>query len=101
MQKMKWVLRFVKNKYVITITAFTVWVLFFDKNDLFSQIDLTRQVNKMVSDTLYYSNEIKHNRDDRKGLQTNPQALEKFARENYLMKRDSEDIYIFVPDTVK
>lgn len=101
MNKMKWLLRFVKNKYIITISAFVVWVLFFDKNDVFSQIDLTRQVNKMVSDTMYYSSEIQKNRSDRKALQTNPQALEKFARENYLMKRDSEDIYIFVPDTVK
>ena len=98
---MKWVLRFVKNKYIITITAFVVWVLFFDKNDVFSQVDLTKQVNKMVRDTVYYSQEIQQNRMNGKALLDNPQALEKFARENYLMKRDSEDVFIFVNDTVK
>ncbi|TND07150.1 MAG: septum formation initiator [Bacteroidetes bacterium] len=96
MKVIRFLLRFVKNKYVITLTALAVWLLFFDKNDLFTQIDLTRQVNKMQEDTLYYSKEIKRNREDLKNLESNPEYVEKFVRENYLMKRDSEDIYIFV-----
>lgn len=99
MKKAGKILRFLKNKYVLTLTAMAVWLLFFDKNDLFTQIDLTRQVKKMQEDTLYYSQEIRRNRENMENLKTNSENLEKFARENYLMKRDSEDIYIFVEKT--
>jgi len=88
-----------RNKYLVTLVALGVWLLFFDKNDLFSQIDLTRQVNKMKADTLYYSQEIRRNSEGMNALKTDSKELEKFARENYLMKRDSEDIYIFVRES--
>lgn len=96
MKVLKVLLKVVKNKYLITVVVFATWLLFFDKNDLFTQIDLTRQVKKMKEDTLYYSREIQRNKKDFLELQNDSTDLEKFARENYLMKRDSEDIYIFV-----
>lgn len=86
----------VRNKYVVTTLVLVVWLLFFDKNDVFSQLSLHRQVKKLEVEKKYYSTEIKNNLEQQKELQTNKKTLEKFARENYLMKRDNEDIFVIV-----
>jgi cell division protein FtsB len=87
-----------RNKYFLVTFGVLVWVLFFDKNDLLSQLDLTRQVNKLSKEKKYFTDEIQNNKKDLEELKTNPKNLEKFARENYLMKKDGEVIYVLVPD---
>ena len=40
--------------------------------------------------------------DTREGinlLKTNPETLEKYARERYLMKKDNEDLFIITSDS--
>lgn len=81
------------------ILALGVWLLFFDKNDLFSQWARRAEVKKLENDVQYYHDEIDRNRKEMIELQSNPKSLEKFAREHYLMHRDNEDIFIFVPDS--
>jgi len=44
---MKTVVKYVKNKYIITTTAFLVWLLFFDRNDVVSQVELTQKLNEL------------------------------------------------------
>jgi cell division protein FtsB len=88
----------VKNKYFLVTFGVLVWVLFFDKNDLLSQLDLTRQVKKLQKEKKYFTDEIRNNKRDLEELKTNPKNLEKFARENYYMKKDDEVIYVIVPD---
>jgi cell division protein FtsB len=87
-----------KNKYFLVTVGVVVWVLFFDKNDIFSQLDLNQQVNKLRAEKKYFTDEIRKNNRDMMELKTNPKNLEKFARENYLMKKDNEVIYVLVPD---
>lgn len=79
--------------------ALAVWLLFFDKNDLFSQWARRAEVKKLENDVQYYHDEIDRNKKEMEELQSNPKLLEKFAREHYLMHRDNEDIFILVPDT--
>lgn len=80
--------------------ALGVWLLFFDKNDFFTQWKNRAEVKKLEADVEYYKSEIERNRTEMKELQSNPELLEKFAREHYLMHRDNEDIFILVTDTV-
>lgn len=101
MKVLKGVLQFVRNKYVLTVAALAVWLLFFDKNDIFSQLDRHEQVKKLEQEAAYFRNEIERNKKEEIELQSNPKLLEKFAREHYLMKKDSEDIYVIVEDTLK
>ena len=89
-------LRFLKNKYVLTTIGIVVWLLFFDKNDVFAQYDLIQKLNKLQSERAYYIAEIENNKNDIKELATNKASLEKFAREKYLMKKDNEDVYVIV-----
>ena len=93
---MKRVIFYLKNKYVLTSLAFALWVGFFDKNDLWSQLELRKEVKKLESEKAYFANEVAKNKRDMNALMTNPKNLEKFAREKYLMKRDNEDVFVIV-----
>ncbi len=93
------ILLFLKNKYLITIAVFTAWLFFFDKNDVFSQIDRHREVKKLEAEENYFKTEIAKNKKEENELKSNPKLLEKFAREHFLMKKDNEDIFILVQDS--
>jgi cell division protein FtsB len=89
-------LNLIKNKYFLTITALIVWLLFFDKNDVFTQHETVAKLNKLKADQGYYISEIEKNKVELQELKTNTESLEKFAREKYLMKKDNEDVFVFV-----
>lgn len=90
----------VLNKYFIAVLAVAVWVTFFDKDDLFSQYELSKKLNQLRAEEKYYQTEIEKNKHDLNELRTNPSNLEKFAREKYLMKKDNEEIFVIVKDTI-
>lgn len=83
-----------QNKYVITLAAFIVLMLFIDHNDIFMQLDRRRQLNDLLASKVYYEKQIEQTKKNLSELQNNPAALEKFAREKYLLKRDNEDIFV-------
>ena len=73
-----------------------MWLLFFDKNDVVTQMDLIQKRNKLQKEKEYYISEIENNKINLSELQTNTKSLEVFAREKYLMKKDNEDVFVFV-----
>lgn len=77
-------------------TFFLIWLTFFDSNDLYSQYNLVQKVNMLNEDKEYYVERIQEVKEDREELLSNPDLLEKFAREKYLMKKQSEDLYVVV-----
>lgn len=85
-----------KNFYVLLGTFFLVWMLFIDSNDFVSQYRLADELNSLRSQKEYYQDKKVEVIKDREELTTNQRLLEKFARENYLMKKPSEDIYVVV-----
>lgn len=90
------VLNILKNKYFIVIIALIVWLLYFDRNDVFTQFDLITKCNKLKIERDYYITEIEKNKLETYELQNNMVSLETFAREKYLMKKDNEDVFVFV-----
>ena len=78
----------------MTFLVFFVWMLFFDKNDLLTQISYRNNLNQMNQDKHYFIEEIKRNQVIMDDLETNPEALERFAREKYHMKKADEDIFV-------
>lgn len=89
-------LKLIKNKYLLTTIGIVVWLLFFDKNDVFSQMELTGKLNELKAERSYYIAEIENNKREIEELKTNKKSLEKFAREKYHMKKDNEDVYVIV-----
>lgn len=88
---------FITNKYFIATAAVLVWILFFDTNNLIFQFRLHRQYRNLQKEKQYLSQEIARDSISILNLKTDPDYLERFARERYFMKRENEVIYI-VPE---
>lgn len=86
--------RILRNKYLLATTAFLLWIIFFDKNDFFTQKERRNELTELRQSKLYYTKQIAEIKQFSNDLSTNPAAIEKFAREKYKMKRDSEDLFI-------
>lgn len=90
--------RLLKNFYVIVSGVFLLWMLFFDSNDLLSIYALRSNVSDLDDQKEYYIEKIEEVKYEREELFSNPEKLEKFARERYLMKKEGEDLYIVRTD---
>jgi cell division protein DivIC len=90
-----------RNKYLVAIAVFAAIILFFDKNDVFTQMARKKQLREMEESRQYYSDQISSERKELEQLKSNPGILEKSAREKYLMKRDNEDLYLIPENPAK
>ncbi len=94
--------KFLSNKYIWSLLFFVVWMLFLDNYSYFDHRVLDNQIEELEDNKSYYQEEIKKDESQIKQLK-NPDQVEKYAREKYFMKKDSEDIYIieFEGDTIE
>jgi cell division protein FtsB len=94
--------KFISNKYVWVLLFFSTWMLFLDNYSYFDHRILDKQINELEVNKNYYQEEIKKDQANIKQL-NNPEQTEKYAREKYYMKKDSEDIYVieFEGDTIE
>ena len=90
------IVSFFRNKFLLTIAIFVVWIFLFDSNNLLDRIKDIRNLNQLKSDREYYLEKTTQDSLRLKELKTDNANLEKFAREQYLMKRDNEDIFVVV-----
>ncbi len=86
-------LKFLGSKYTLVLLFFLSWILFFDESSYLDQRVLDKQINDLEDNKQYYQNEIAKDKKKIKDLKQIGQ-IEKYAREQYFMKKDSEDIYI-------
>ena len=93
------IIKILTSKYAIAGAFFLVWMLFIDQRDFFQQRERKAELEKLEMKKRYYQTEIDKARKTLTELQTNPAALEKFARERYLMKKDGEDIFTLEDST--
>jgi cell division protein FtsB len=87
------------NKYIITGIIFAVWMLFFDRNDLSLQLKRVNELHKLQESEKVMDMQIADTKHELGLLKTNPETLEKYAREKYMMKKENEDLYIITPDS--
>ena len=92
---------FTRNFYVSVLSVFFIWMLVSDANDMVSQFKLWRQVEKLDDEKQFYRQAIEKVKSERKEVMGNPQLLEKFARERYLMKKKTEDVFVIVDERGK
>ena len=85
--------KFLSNKYVWVLLFFATWMIFLDNYSYFDHRFLDNQINELNDNKKYYQEEINKDKQSIKQLK-NPEQIEKYAREKYYMKKDSEDIYI-------
>lgn len=83
-----------RNFYFVVGTFFFLWMLLLDNNDITSRIKLSRKLKSLENEKEYYQEKIKEVETDRDELFGDKESIEKFAREKYLMKKETEDIFI-------
>ena len=81
------------NIYVLILTVFVVWMIFFDTNSLLIHMELRKEIKKLEKQKEFLQEEIEK---DKKVLDrlSDPEELEKFAREQYYLKKKNEEIFI-------
>ena len=85
-----------RNFYFICSALFLGWMMFLDSNNLISRYQLTSKLNSLENEKEYYEEKIREVEKDHKELFGDSESVEKFAREKYLMKKETEDIYVIV-----
>lgn len=91
-KKKKW-FSWISNIYVIVLTAFLIWMLFFDTNSLLIHWELRKEIKKLEKQQEFLKEQIETDRAIINKL-SDPEELEKFAREQYYLKKKNEEIYL-------
>ncbi len=82
------------NKYLLATVGYLVWMLFFDRNDIFIQHQRREELKALQKNQAYFIQQIAAERKFSEDLKKDPAAIEKFAREHYKMKRAGEDLFV-------
>lgn len=88
----------IRSKFVLTTVFFVVWIIFFDQYNLVSRVKNNQKLNKLEKEKQHYIGEIERNTRMLNELTGDKETLEKFAREQYLMKKKDEDIYLVIEE---
>ena len=96
MSKLLTVWKYIRqHKYLITIVIFLIIIIFLDENNLLRRAQHKYEISELKSEIERYREQYEHDTKLLEELSNNPEALEKIAREKYLMKKPNEDIFIF------
>ena len=88
------------NKYLVAFVLFAVWITFFEEADyrLLDQRENKQKLVQLKEQKVFYRDKIKSDQRKLSELQTNDETLEKFAREQFQMKKENEDVYVIVEE---
>jgi cell division protein FtsB len=95
MKFIKKIMPYVANRYFVVSIGFVVWMLFFDQRDFFQQRERAAELKKVEDAKKYYQKEIEYTQKQLNNIQNNKAAIEKYARERYLLRREGEELYLF------
>ncbi len=96
MNFLKYIPSFLKNKYLLAGSFFIVWMSFFDPKDWSNEFNRKSKLSELQKSEEKLSVLISATKSELGQLKTNAQTIEKYAREKYLMKKDNEDLFIFL-----
>ncbi len=94
-RKSKWfsVMAIFSSIYIIVLTGFVIWMVFFDTNSVLIHRELNQEIKKLEKKREFLKDEIEKDKKIIEKL-SDPEELEKFAREKYYLKRKNEEIYL-------
>jgi len=84
----------IRTKYGIALSIFLLWILFFDENSIVQHFQNKHKLVQLIEQEHHLRYKITSDKRKIKELQTNQKNLEKFAREEFLMKKKNEDVYL-------
>lgn len=83
-----------RHKYAVTLLLFAVLIIFVDENSLIRRLQYTREEARLRTEVEHYRRQYEEDTRRLQELTTDTDAIERIARERYLMKRPDEDIFI-------
>ena len=86
------------NKYVVTLAAFGILIVFVDENSIIRRMSYAQEETHLRKEINRYRKEYEESTQLLNELAVDPGAIERIAREKYLMKKPDEDIYVFEGD---
>jgi cell division protein DivIC len=86
-----------KNKYLLIVSFFVIWMLFFDPKDISSGFERKEKLNELQKSEKHLDELITAAEKELVLLKNDAQSIEKYAREKYMMKKDNEDLFIVSP----
>jgi len=90
--------KYLKNRYVLVIVCFALYITFFDAHDLISQIGIRWKIHDIHNQMDFLNKDTELAKDQIIELTTDSASLEKFAREEYRMKRENEEIFVIIKE---
>ncbi|MDF2158688.1 septum formation initiator family protein [Algoriphagus sp. CAU 1675] len=93
---MKKLIKLGSNFYALATAFFLFWMIFIDSNNVVNQWQLSQKLGRLEDQKEFYQDRKVKIKEERQELMSNPELLEKFAREKYLMKKQTEDLYVIV-----
>lgn len=85
-----------RSFYVVFGLFALVWMAFFDKYNIPGQISQSNKNKKLEEDLRFYREETDRLMEVDLLLNSDPDALERYAREEYYMHREGEDVFVIV-----
>lgn len=89
-QKYPWI----KNRYFLVLFGFAIWMFFFDVYNVPMHGKLWLKNQELQEQKAYYQQKISELKQEQHDLFKDDESLERFAREEYLMSRPGEDVYV-------
>ncbi|MFP4664762.1 MAG: FtsB family cell division protein [Bacteroidales bacterium] len=86
----------VRNKYILSLLVFVLWVGIFDSYNLVNRIQDVNKLRELQEERNFFQEEIRKYRKQMQQLDSSTEMLEKFAREQHLMKAPNEDVFIIM-----
>lgn len=99
MQKIDWKAlwsnrrKYLPNKYLLTIIVFAIILLFVGNHSVLNRLRMAHRERDKKTELREYHQKIEATEAQLRSLDE-PGALEKYAREEYLMHADNEDVYL-------
>ncbi|MEM9143337.1 MAG: septum formation initiator family protein [Bacteroidota bacterium] len=81
------------NMYIIVLTVFAIWMLFFDTNSLLIHRELQQEINKLEKQQNFLEQEIAKDKKIIEKLSDSAELV-RFAREQYYLKKKNEEIFL-------
>ncbi|MDG1690481.1 MAG: septum formation initiator family protein [Flavobacteriales bacterium] len=83
------------NRYFLSTAMLFFILLLIDDTTFYKLYKMKQELHSLELENIKKEKEIIQIKEKTKQLTTNKFALEKFAREHYLMKKNDEVIYVF------
>ena len=87
-----------RHKYLITLAVFAVIIVFLDENSMVRRMGYTREENRLREEIAKHREEYREATERLNELDADSGAIERIAREKYLMQKPDEDVFVFEED---